>query len=229
MLVLILFFCSGATALIYEVLWSKYLSLMFGSTVQAQTVVLAVFMGGLALGNRLLGRRSAQVKQPLAVYGYVELSIGLYAFFFQSIYSSADKLFISLGSHIADNGPALLLLKGALAVGLLLVPTVLMGGTLPLLASWLERQIADAGRGSARFYSTNSLGAVFGSGIAGFYLVQQWGMVASLQWAAFANLAVALAAIAISRNQGDLAPVAVKPASETIFPARTALIFVAVT
>src|SRR5437762_13250562 len=102
MLVPFLFFCSGATALVYEVLWSKYLSLMFGSTVQAQTVVLAVFMGGLALGNRLFGKRSVEIKQPLAAYGWMELSIGVYAFFFEFIYILADKLFIGIGSHIAD-------------------------------------------------------------------------------------------------------------------------------
>ena len=66
MIVLLLFFCSGATALVYEVLWSKHLSLMLGSTVQAQTVVLAVFMGGLALGNRLFGRRADAAANPLA-------------------------------------------------------------------------------------------------------------------------------------------------------------------
>src|SRR5215210_5021582 len=82
MTVLLLFFLSGATALVYEVIWSKYLALMFGSTVQAQTVVLAVFMGGLAVGNRVFGKRSVQLKQPLAAYGYIELAIGLYAFFF---------------------------------------------------------------------------------------------------------------------------------------------------
>ena len=62
MLILFLFFCSGATALIYEVVWSKYLALMFGSTIQAQTVVLAVFMGGLALGNRLFGGRADRTR-----------------------------------------------------------------------------------------------------------------------------------------------------------------------
>ena len=76
MLVPFLFFCSGATALVYEVVWSKYLTLMFGSTVQAQTVVLAVFMGGLALGNRLFGARADTSQQPLAIYGYINLSLG---------------------------------------------------------------------------------------------------------------------------------------------------------
>lgn len=228
-IVLLLFFVSGATALVYEVLWSKYLALMFGSTVQAQTVVLAVFMGGLALGNRIFGKRCANLKQPLAVYGYIELAIGLYAFFFESIWGIGDKFFITVGSRFAENGAVLLALKGALAVGLLSIPTILMGGTLPLLASWLERQMSDAGRGSARFYSTNSLGAVFGSGIAGFYLVQNWGMLASLQLAALANLAVAIAAIAISRQHGDLAAAPQKPTSEPVLPARTAVILVAVT
>ena len=69
MTVLLLFFCSGATALVYEVLWSKHLALLLGSTVQAQTVVLAVFMGGLALGNRRFGRHADAAANPLAFYG----------------------------------------------------------------------------------------------------------------------------------------------------------------
>src|SRR6266481_3430616 len=93
-LILGLFFCSGATALVYEVVWSKYLSQMFGSTVQAQTVVLAVFMGGLALGNRLFGGRADRSPQPLAIYGYIELAIGLYAFFFNSFYQFEDTVFV---------------------------------------------------------------------------------------------------------------------------------------
>ena len=230
MIVLLLFFLSGATALIYEVIWSKYLALMFGSTVQAQTAVLAVFMGGLALGNRIFGKRAQSIKQPLAAYGYIELLIGLYAFFFYNLYGAADWVFVAVGSKLLDNSGALLALKGFLALALLFVPTVLMGGTLPLIAAWLERRVADAGRGSARFYSTNSLGAVFGSGIAGFYLVKQWGMHSSLLLVAFANLAVALIAVAISRQEGDLeARPAVATTEKPILPPRLALILVAVT
>src|SRR5713101_4981183 len=100
MTILMLFFVSGVTALIYEVIWAKYLSLMFGSTVQAQTVVLAVFMGGLALGNSLFGSRADWLRHPLAVYGYVEAGIGLYAFFFDWFYGAADKVFIALGTPL---------------------------------------------------------------------------------------------------------------------------------
>jgi spermidine synthase len=159
--------------------------------------VLAVFMGGLALGNRIFGKRAARLKQPLAAYGYIELAIGLYAFFFHALYTLADGVFVGVGSKIAENSGALLVLKGSLSLGLLLAPTILMGGTLPLLAGWLERREADAGRSSAQFYSVNSLGAVFGSAVAGFYLVRNWGMLSSLQMAAFVNFLVAAGALLI--------------------------------
>jgi len=206
MLILFLFFCSGATALIYEVVWSKYLALMFGSTIQAQTVVLAVFMGGLALGNRLFGGWADRTRQPLAWYGYIEVVIGLYAFFFTPIYGLADAMFIKLGTRIVEHGGLLLLLKGVLSVGLLLVPTTLMGGTLPLLAAWLQKSTADAGRRSARFYSTNSLGAVCGAGLAGFVLVRAVGLPVTLQMTALANVIVGFAAVGLARSQSDGLP-----------------------
>src|SRR6185503_13292120 len=115
MLVPVLFFCSGATALVYEVVWSKYLTLMLGSTVQAQTVVLAVFMGGLALGNRLFGRRSGALRWPLRAYGWVEGGIGLYAFFFPFLYQAADAVFVGIGSRFSGQGTLLLALKGSLS------------------------------------------------------------------------------------------------------------------
>jgi spermidine synthase len=201
-----LFFCSGATALIYEVIWSKYLALMFGSTVQGQTVVLAVFMGGLALGNRLVGSRADLLRQPLAAYGYMEIAIGLFAFFFEHIYNFTDGLFIKLGSPLLERTSALLLLKGFLSTGLLLLPTVLMGGTLPLLAAWLQKGTGDAGRRSARFYAINSLGAVAGSFAAGFFLIQALGLPATVQMTALCNVLIGSIAVIISRRQGNLAP-----------------------
>src|SRR5215467_3391229 len=113
-MILVLFFCSGATALVYEVIWSKYLTLLFGSTVQAQTVVLAVFMGGLALGNRIFGGRADRSLRPLVLYGYLELAIGFYAFFFSTIYKMADGIFVTAGSKLLDHGGWLLLVKGVL-------------------------------------------------------------------------------------------------------------------
>ncbi len=213
-LVLALFFCSGATALIYEVIWSKYLSQLFGSTIYAQTVVLAVFMGGLALGNKLFGARSDLLRRPLKAYGVVEIIIGLYAFFFSALHGVADSIFVSVGSGLLEQRWLLLGLKGSLSVALLIIPTVLMGGTLPLLAAWLQKSSLEAGRRSARFYSVNSLGAVCGSAVAGFYLVQHLGLVASLQAAALLNLVVGGIAMGLGGLEPEVSPTEAKAPSQ---------------
>jgi predicted membrane-bound spermidine synthase len=189
-LMLMLFFGSGATALVYEVVWSKFLSQMFGSTIYAQTVVLAAFMGGLALGNKLLGRWADKLAQPLRTYGYLEIAIGVYAFLFPTLEALAGKIFVSIGSGILDQTLLLLGLKAVLSAALLLGPTILMGGTLPLVAAWLQKFSADAGRRSAMFYAINSLGAVTGAGVAGFWLVQNLGLISTLQITGLANVII---------------------------------------
>ena len=212
-LVLALFFCSGATALVYEVVWSKFLSQMFGSTIYAQTVVLAVFMGGLALGNKIFGRWSDRLFQPVRAYGYLEIAIGIYAFLFPTLDGLADRAFVSIGTGIAQHTGLLLALKGTLSALLLLGPTVLMGGTLPLLSAWLQKFSADAGRRSALFYSVNSLGAVAGSGLAGFWLVQNLGMVAALQMTGLVNVIIGATAGLLSRSISFQKIEATEPAS----------------
>lgn len=205
-LFLLLFFISGGSALVYEVVWSKYLSQMFGSTVQAQTVVLAVFMGGLALGNRLAGSWADTAKDPIKLYGYMEMAIGIYAFLFPVLFALADKTFVSAGSKLLDSPRSLVLLKGGLSLLLLLGPTVLMGSTLPLMSAWLNRHSREAGRRSARFYSVNSLGAVLGAGLAGFYLIKSLGLVATLQVTALVNVLLGGTAILLSGASQTPAP-----------------------
>ena len=199
--ILVLFFCSGGTALVYEVVWSKLLSQMFGSTIYAQTVVLAAFMGGLALGNKILGRWADRLKHPLLIYGYLEIAIGIYAFLFLPLDQLVDKIFIAVGSHIMEHTLWLLAWKAFLSALLLLGPTMLMGGTLPLLAAWLQKSSTEAGRHSALFYSVNSLGAVAGAGLAGFWLVQNLGLLATLQVTGLVNVLIGATAGWLSRKQ----------------------------
>lgn len=200
MLVLLLFFFSGATALVYEVIWSKYLGLLFGSTIQAQTVVLAVFMGGLAAGNRLFSGYADRAARPLALYGGMEMAIGTYALAFRLLDRIADGAFVTLGSRLLEHVGGLLVLKAALSIALLAVPTVLMGGTLPVLAAWLQRRTGDAARFSARLYATNSLGAVLGAAIAGFCLVPALGLWSTLAGAAVVNFAIGFVALSAARR-----------------------------
>jgi predicted membrane-bound spermidine synthase len=229
MVILLLFFFSGVTALIYEVIWSNYLTLLFGSTIQAQTVVLAVFMGGLALGNKLFGRFADQTRRPLVIYGCLEMVIGVYAFFFSFIYKLASGVFVPAGSKLLEHSGWLMLLNGLVSVLLLLGPTILMGGTLPILAAWLQKSTADAGRRTARFYSTNTLGAVCGAWLAGFLLVEWLGLRRTTETTAIVNLLVGFIAIGIGRKEpsqisaadqssGTPGPEAVRPqTASTVF------------
>jgi predicted membrane-bound spermidine synthase len=209
MVILLLFFFSGVTALIYEVIWSDYLTLIFGSTIQAQTVVLAVFMGGLALGNKLFGRIADRTRRSLVIYGCLELAIGVYALFFSQLYQLANHIFIPVGSKLLHHSGWLVFLNGALSVILLLGPTILMGGTLPVLAGWLQKSMADAGRLAARFYSVNTLGAVCGAWLAGFLLVEWLGLRLTTETAAAVNLLVGAIAVSLGRK-----PMAQIPAGE---------------
>jgi spermidine synthase len=201
--ILFCFFWSGATALIYEVVWSKYLSLILGSTIQAQTVVLAAFMCGLALGNRLFGRWADRLQQPLVAYGCMEILIGLYALLFAYLYRAADSLFASAGSHLLAHTTWLFFLKAALSAMLLLCPTILMGGTLPLMAAWLKKSTTEPARRTALFYAVNSLGAVCGAGLAGFALVQHVGMHGTINIAAVANLLIGSSVLVLSKALGN--------------------------
>ena len=215
---LVLFFCSGATALVYEVVWSKFLSVMFGSTIYAQTVVLAAFMGGLALGNRIFGGWSDRLRQPVQTYGGLEIAIGVYAVLFPALDRLMNHVFIAVGTPLAEHPGWLLALKGGLSAALLLGPAILMGGTLPLLVAWLQKHYHDAGRRSARFYSVNTLGAVAGATLAGFWLVQNFGMIATLRLTAAVNVAVGVGAMLLSRSGWLDHPVATSSATATTAP-----------
>lgn len=200
MAILFLFFCSGAAALIYEVVWSKYLALILGSTIQAQTVVLAAFMSGLAIGNRLFGRWADRLRKPLLAYGFIEISIGLYALLFASLYRGADSLFVLAGSNLLSHPIWLLLLEAFLSAMLLLCPTILMGGTLPLMAAWLRASDTEAARRTAFFYAINTLGAVVGAGLAGFALVQRVGMQGTIDIAGAANLLIGVGVLMLNQT-----------------------------
>src|SRR5450432_1866444 len=212
-MVLALFFGSGATALIYEVVWAKFLAQMFGSTIYAQTVVLAVFMGGLALGNQIFGAWADGLRKPVKAYGALEILIGIYAFLFPMLDRAIDRIFIAAGTPVVEHAGWLLVLKGTLSAALLLGPTILMGGTLPLLAAWLHQFSADAGRRAARFYSVNSLGAVTGAALAGFWLVQHFGMVGTMQMTATANVVFGVTAILLSKSDWLNRPVEARSAT----------------
>ena len=138
-LVFILFFFSGAAALVLEVTWARSLGLVFGASHLAVTTVLSVYMGGQALGSALLGARSDRTERPLRLYGVLEIGIGLFAVVFIGLMKVYPYLFRPLAQLAGENSYYLTALRTAFAVAAMIIPTTLIGGTLPMLTrAWWE-------------------------------------------------------------------------------------------
>src|ERR1041384_8584399 len=123
------FFLSGATGLIYEVLWARMLGLVFGATTLAVSTVLAAFMGGLALGSALAGRLAQRIRKPLSVYGLMEILIALYALLVPLLFRWIDHVYALIWQQLQPGYFAFSLWRFALSGVVLLVPTTLMGAT----------------------------------------------------------------------------------------------------
>src|SRR5213594_524923 len=192
-----LFFLSGATGLVYELLWVRVLYQTFGSTIQSVTTVVAAYMGGLGLGAWLLGRRADRHSRPAALYGWLEIAIGVFAIVSPLILGLARDVYVGAAAALGTGPFGSLALRFGLAALVLLVPTTLMGGTLPVLT----RAMMGTDRASlkpwlGRLYGLNTLGDVVGAALAGFFLIEHVGIRFSLWITAAINLALGVAAIA---------------------------------
>ena len=148
--VLTCFFLSGASGLILELLWTRMLTLVFGSTALAVSTVLTAYMGGLGLGSYLAGKWCDRLKDPVRAYALTEAAIGLYALAVPWIISFYPGLNQGLWAAFGDRYGLLSLLRFAASAGLLIVPTTLMGATLPILARYFVSRPYELGRVSLR-------------------------------------------------------------------------------
>ncbi len=196
----VLFTASGFAGLIYESIWTQYLKLFLGHAAYAQSLVLAVFMGGMAAGAAVCARRSARVANPLAAYAIVEAVVGLAALAFHPVFVSlTDWAYASLLPGLGG-GTAALGAKLALACLLILPQSVLLGMTFPLMSAGLARAHPGAAGGSvAMLYFTNSLGAAAGVLASGFVLIAWVGLPGTLRTAGALNLLIAAAVWLLSR------------------------------
>ena len=189
------FFTSGATGLVFEIVWTRQLTLVFGSTTLAISTVLTAFMGGLALGSHLLGKRADRVRDPLRAYALCEGGIGTYALLIPLVLQGFPGLNHWLWSAFGDRYWLLSVLRFAASAALLIAPTTLMGATLPLLARYVVRQPWHQRRVGSRvgaLYALNTAGAVLGTFVAGFVLLPGLGVVRSHTLAACTNITLCL-------------------------------------
>lgn len=197
-LAVLLFFFSGASGLVYQVIWLRLLTRIFGSTTFAVSALLAAFMAGLGLGSFLAARTVVRATAPLRWFGALEIGIGCYALAFNASLPAIEKLFLGLVSHFALTFYGESLVKVALAFVLLVPPTTLMGASLPLLVKRTVGELSAMGLRTGTLYSVNTLGAAFGCFSAGFYAIPHWGMETTTQVAALVNGMVGVTGIGVS-------------------------------
>src|SRR5256885_1635512 len=198
----LLFFVSGATGLIYELLWVRVLYQSFGSTIQSVSTVVAAYMGGLGLGAWLFGRRADRARRPAALYGWLEIAIGVFGLISPFVLGLAHRIYIGTAGALALGGTASVALRFGLAALVLLIPTTLMGGTLPVLTrAFMGDDRGLLKRSLGGLYGLNTLGAVAGTALAGFFLIEYVGVRASLWATAAINLAIGAAAIVLAKDQ----------------------------
>ena len=203
--VLVLFFVSGATGLLYELLWMRRLTLVFGATHLAVATVLAAFMLGLASGAAWSGRFADRRGRPLRLYGLLELLIGVYALIFPWLVDGATLLYRQV---FAQGDPGRFWWFQAfhlvLMILVLLLPTAAMGATFPLLARFVSERLSMVGRRAGLLYGFNTAGAVLGTAVTGMLLLPALGVRSTEVLAAFANIAVGLIALQWSRGQSEM-------------------------
>src|SRR6266513_1937677 len=230
----LLFFFSGATGLIYELLWVRVLYQSFGSTIQSVTTVVAAYMGGLGLGAWALGRVADRSQKPAVLYGRLEIAIGLFGAVSPLVLGAAHWVYLRTAGSLALGGGASVALRFGLAALVLLIPTTLMGGTLPILTRALmgeDRGLFKLSLG--RLYGLNTLGAMTGTALAGFFLIEFVGVRWSLWMTAVLNIAIGIAAIRLGREPAPSpAPALAPPPSQPVVSDRLrtlALILLALT
>ncbi len=202
--ILILFFLSGATALLYQVLWSRLLTLVFGSTTFAVSAVLTAFMVGLALGAFLFGRFADRLDRPLRLYASLELGIALAALVIPGLIEHLSAIYPALHAASQDSPWVLPLARLLLSLLILTFPCLLMGGTLPVLVRVAARAPERFGRDFGLLYGMNTLGAVAGALAGGFWLIGHFGVSATNRLAIGINFALALAFFLLDRRLGRL-------------------------
>lgn len=194
-----LVFVSGACALIYQIVWTRELRLVFGASTAASSAVIAIFIAGLGLGGLYWGRRVERSARPLAVYAGLEIAVALAAAL------SPLLLWLVRSAYLASGGSLSLGGAGASAVRLLLSTLVLgpatwlMGGTLPAIARAVEFERDSSRRAVALVYGVNTLGALLGCWLSTFVMLEALGTRNTLFYACTANVLIALAGLVAAR------------------------------
>jgi len=224
-LLMLIYFVSGACSLIDEVVWVRLLKLTLGNTVYASSIVVSTFMGGLAIGALIMGRYCDGIKRRLGLYALLEGLAAVSALLLPWGLRLTDGIYVWFYRTYHPTDAQLLVVQAMISGVIVLVPSILMGSTLPLLARFVTAIEREAGHLVGRLYALNTLGAAVGCFLAGFVLIRALGVMGTLYTAALLNLLVAVAGGLLSRfsrRRAEEQAETAGPPSSQLAPTQTA-------
>jgi spermidine synthase len=216
--VLALFVASGAAGLVYQVVWSRELVLVFGNTTQAVATIVTAFMAGLGFGSLAGGRLADTSARPLRLYGLVELAVATMAALLPFAFHGLAELYRGIWPSLVERPAQLTGVRFGLALAAVAPATFLMGMTLPLLTRYLVRTLDEAGARLGELYAANTIGATAGTLLGGFVLIELFGLRLTSYLAVALNVLAGLGALLLSRRweagPAGPGPTAARPAHE---------------
>ena len=199
-LIYVLFFLSGATGLLYEVVWARMLTQIFGNTTHAIATVLSAFMAGLALGSYVFGRLVDAGRNAFLAYGLLEAGVGLYGLMVPMLFALTQQAYSHLYGLVDVSLTIFSIVLFFLCFIVIVIPTALMGATLPILSRFCVTQFSSLGRRVGDLYAINTLGAVMGCALTGFALISRLGLRGTVRVGVGVNLAIAVIIVIIAAS-----------------------------
>lgn len=195
-LLILIFALSGMAALIYEIIWIRPLSLVFGSTVYAVSTIISSFILGLAIGSWLAGKYSDRMKNPLKYFAIFQIGIGAYGILLLPIFGLLPGAYIEVYNLTFPNLYLFQFTQILMAMAIITIPATLMGTTLPLIFKTYSQNFSTIGYDVGKLDASNSIGAVFGTLAAGFLMLPLLGIQSSILITALINFSIGVAILA---------------------------------
>ena len=220
--ILIIFALSGAAGLIDEIVWSRQLVLVFGNTTQAVSAILTGFFGGMAIGAPIGGRLADRVRSPLRLYGLLEIALAVVVIATPLTFRLINELYRGIYPSLEGSPQVLALVRMGLAVLALAPATIMMGATLPSLTRYLT-QDGHLSKAFGKLYAANILGAILGTLVAGFVLIELLGLTGALAVGAACSAVAGASALILDRRHPSAATEAavIAPEATASSPAST--------
>jgi spermidine synthase len=197
--ILVLFVASGAAGLVYQVVWSRELVLVFGNTTQAVATIVTAFLACLGLGSLVGGRLADRVSRPLRLYGALELAVAAFGLVLPLVFGRLGDVYRGLYGQLVEAPTALAMVRFGLAFAAVAPATFLMGMTLPVLTRHLVRTLDETGSRISELYAANTIGAMVGTLLAGFVLIEFLGLRLTSAVAVGLNVLAGLGALLLGR------------------------------